>query len=81
MTQPSWPQTKLINSSSSSPKEATQVGLAKESVLGMIYEDRPFMLTSGQPITGEFAFDLPTATGTRTIPVIELAIEIGRAHV
>ena len=65
MTEPSWPQTKLIPSSSSSPKEATQVGLAKESVLGMIYENRLFILTTGQPITGEF---LPTATGTKTIP-------------
>ena len=79
MTEPSWPQTKFITSSSSSPKEATQVGLDKESVLGMIYENRPFILTTDQPITGEFAFDLSTATGTRTIPVIELAIENGNS--
>ncbi len=79
MTQPSWQQTGLVVSAVSSAKDATQIGLEKESVLGMIYEDRPFLRTSGQPITGEFASDLATATGASTIPVIELAIENGNS--
>src|SRR5437879_10732747 len=79
MTQPSWQPTGLVTSSLSGTKEATQVGLDKESVLGMIYEARPFILSTGQPITGEFASDLPTATGTMSIPVIELAIENGNS--
>jgi hypothetical protein len=79
MTQPSWQQTGLVTSSLPGTKEAMQVGLDKESVLGMIYEGRPFMLSTGQPITGEFASDLATATGTMTIPVIELAIENGNS--
>src|SRR3954462_6290472 len=79
MTQPSWQQTELVTSSLPSVKDAMLVGLDKASVLGMIYENRPFGLSTGQPITGEFACDLPTATGTKTIPVIELAIENGNS--
>jgi len=76
MTQPSWLQTGLVVSRFSSAKDARQVGLEKESVLGMIYEGRPFELATGQPITGEF---LPTATETPPMPVIELAIENGNS--
>ncbi len=79
MTQPYHQQTGLAVSSLPSVKDARQVELDKESVLGMIYEDRPFLLTTGQAITGEFVSDLPTATGTTAIPVIELAIENGNS--
>ena len=79
MTQPSWQQTGFVISSLSSAKDATKVGLDKASVLGMIYEDRPFELMTGQPITCEFASDLPTTTGASTIPVIELALENGNS--
>ena len=79
MTQPSWQQTGFVISSLSSAKDATKVGLDKASVLGMIYEDRPFELMTGQPITGEFASDLPTTTGASTIPVIKLALENGNS--
>ena len=71
--------TPTVIPASSTAKNATQVGLEKESVLGMIYENRPFELVTGQPITGEFAHELVSPMGTTTIPVIELAIENGNS--
>src|SRR5437660_36991 len=61
---------RIVLSPSPTIKDAAQVGLEKESVLGMIYEDRPFELTTGQPITGEFAYELASPMGTTTIPAI-----------
>lgn len=60
--------------------DAAQVGLEKQSVLGIIYEDRPFLLASGQPITGEFTFDIQTATGVISVPTIMLALENGNSE-
>src|SRR5260370_20046848 len=71
--------TRTVILASSTAKDATQVGLEKESVLGMIYENRPFELVIGQPITGEFAYELVSPMGMTTIPVIELAIENGNS--
>lgn len=60
-------------------KDALEAGLEKDSVLGIIYEGRPFILPDGQPITGEFARDMQTATGVVVVPTIELAIENGNS--
>ena len=60
-------------------KDASAVGIEKESVLGIVYEDRPFLLTTGQPITGEYAMEVATPTGPRNVAVIELAIENGNS--
>lgn len=75
MTQ--FPQYQSIGVSTG--KDAFTVGLEKESVLGIVYEDRPFLLGSGQPITGEYSLDLNTPTGVRNVPVVEVAIENGNS--
>lgn len=64
---------------SSTGKDAVVAGLEKESVLGIVYEDRPFLLSTGQPITGEYALELSTPTGVRNVAAVELAIENGNS--
>lgn len=64
---------------SSTGKDAGATGLEKESVLGIVYEDRPFLLATGQPITGEYTLELNSPTGVRNVAVVEVAIENGNS--
>src|SRR5947209_8244947 len=53
--------------------------LHSESVLGYVYEDRPFYVGTGQPITGEYLADVRTPAGVRQMAAVELALENGNS--
>ncbi len=76
--QQSWNASGIVTPPSSG-RDATAVGLEKESILGMVYEGRPLTLVTGQPIAGEFLFDLNAPAGQLTVPTIEMAIENGNS--
>jgi hypothetical protein len=60
-------------------RDAMTAGLHPESVLGFVYEKRPFLLNGRQPIAGEYQADLHTSAGPLTVPTIELAVENGNS--
>ncbi len=59
--------------------DASRAGLHTESVLGFIYEGRPFQTALGRPISGEYQAEVSTGSGPISMPTIELALENGNS--
>ena len=60
-------------------RDASSVGLHQESVLGFIYDNRPFITATGRPIAGEYSATIHAKEGTLSVPTVEVALENGNS--